>query len=95
MSGATIVPRYALNPIDSKTGRFTREWYEYLATLAQSVPSVTTIQDLQTMDALDGAAEDALGLQDRINAAALNVAALFANADLPQRPDYSLMAWWP
>jgi hypothetical protein len=95
MSGTTIVPRYGIDPIDPRTGKFSRVWYEFFATLGLSVPSITTIQDLQTANALDGATDDALGLQDRINAAALNTAALFADKDLPQRPDYSLLAWWP
>jgi hypothetical protein len=95
MSASTIVPRYAITPIDPKTGKFSRVWYEYFATLGLSVPSVTTIRDLQTTNSLDGATDDALGLQDRINAAALNTAALFTDADLPPRPDYSLLAWWP
>ena len=95
MSGTTIVPRYGISPIDPKTGKFSRVWYEYFATLGLSVPSVTTIQDLQTTASVDGATDDALGLQDRISAAALNTAALFADSDPPQRPDYSLLAWWP
>ncbi len=88
-----IVPRYAIAPIDPKTGRFTREWYEYLSKVAIATSSSTLADDLTTQDSMDEAASDALSLRALREAAALN-AALLLTIDQPKVPD-DLMAWWP